>query len=205
MKKILVIEDHAMMRRNIVTILEMEGYTTFAAANGREGLALVASEHPDLVICDVMMPELDGRGVLQALRADPLTASVPFIFLTAKGEKADQRSGMNLGADDYLIKPITRNDLVAALDARFARKEQQRVNFDQLFADPAPLLTLGITTREAEVLLWIVQGKGNDEIGVIIGISTQTVKKHVCAILDKLGVDNRSSASIRAMEVLLAL
>jgi DNA-binding NarL/FixJ family response regulator len=204
-KKVLVIEDHGMMRRNVVVILEMEGYNAVSACNGREGLALVASERPDLILCDVMMPELDGHGVLQALRADALTANVPFIFLTARGEKTDQRSGMNLGADDYLVKPITRNDLVAALDARFARKEQQRVNFDQLFADPTPLLTLGISAREAEVLLWIVQGKGNEDIAGILGLSTQTVKKHVCAILDKLGVDNRSSASIRAMEVLVAV
>ena len=117
MKKILVIEDHAMMRRNVLVILEMEGYRVASASNGREGLALAATEHPDLILCDVMMPELDGHAVLTALRADPQTASIPFIFLTAKGEKADQRAGMNLGADDYLTKPITRNDLVTALDS----------------------------------------------------------------------------------------
>lgn len=204
MKKVLVIEDHAMMRRNVLVILEMEGYQVASASNGREGLALVSAELPDLILCDVMMPELDGHAVLKALRANPLTAGIPFIFLTARGEKLDQRAGMNLGADDYLTKPITRNDLVAALDARFARKEQQRINFGRLFVDPAPLLVLGITVREAEVLLWIVQGKGNNEIGRILGVSTQTVKKHVCAILDTLGVDNRSSASIRAMEVLVS-
>jgi DNA-binding NarL/FixJ family response regulator len=204
MKKILVIEDHAMMRRNVLVILEMEGYRVASASNGREGLALAISEHPDLILCDVMMPELDGHAVLTALRTDPQTANIPFIFLTAKGEKSDQRAGMNLGADDYLTKPITRNDLVAALDARFARKEQQRVNFERLFINSTPLQALGITAREAEVLLWIVQGKGNDEIGGILGVSPQTVKKHVCAILDTLGVDNRSSASIRAMEVLVS-
>ena len=204
MKKVLVIEDHATMRRNVLVILEMEGYQAVSASNGREGLALASAEQPDLILCDVMLPELDGHAMLKTLRADPATANIPFIFLTAKGEKADQRTGMNLGADDYLTKPITRNDLVAALDARFVRKEQQRVNFDRLFVDPAPLLVLGITMREAEVLLWIVQGKGNHEIGGILGVSIQTVKKHVCAILDTLGVDNRSSASIRAIEVLVS-
>ena len=204
MKKILVIEDHATMRRNVVTILEMEGYTALAAANGREGLALVASEHPDLILCDVMMPELDGHGVLHALRADPVTASVPFIFLTAKGEKNDQRTGMNLGADDYLTKPISRDDLVATLDARFTRKSQQRTNFDLIFTTAVPLQTLGVSEREAEVLLWIAQGKTNEDIGAILGISIQTVKKHVIAVFVALGVENRSSAAVRAMEVLSA-
>ena len=204
MKKILVIEDHATMRRNVVTILEMEGYTALAAANGREGLALVASEHPDLILCDVMMPELDGHGVLRALRADPVTASVPFIFLTAKGEKNDQRTGMNLGADDYLTKPISRDDLVATLDARFTRKSQQRTNFDLLFTTAVPLQALGVSEREAEVLLWIAQGKTNEDIGAILGISIQTVKKHVIAVFIALGVENRSSAAVRAMEVLSA-
>ncbi len=204
MKKILVIEDHALMRRNVVVILEMEGYAALTAANGRDGVEIARREKPDLILCDVMMPLMNGHEVLNTLRADPATAAVPFIFLTAKGEKDDMRAGMNLGADDYLTKPASRDELVAALDARFARKQQQRVNFEALFAAPTPLRALGITEREAEVLLWIVQGKGNEEIAAILNVSTQTVKKHVCSILDTLGVDNRSSAAIRAMEVLLA-
>ena len=151
-----------------------------------------------------MMPELDGHAVLRALRADPATASVPFIFLTAKDEKSDLRTGMNLGADDYLTKPISRDDLVATLDARFTRKSQQRTNFDLLFTTAVPLQALGVSEREAEVLLWIAQGKTNEDIGTILGISIQTVKKHVNAVLIALGVENRSSAAVRAMEVLSA-
>jgi DNA-binding NarL/FixJ family response regulator len=202
MKKILVIEDHALMRRNIVTILTMEGYSALAAANGREGLALAKQELPDLILCDVLMPELDGHGVLAALRADPITAALPFIYLTAKGERNDLRAGMNLGADDYLIKPVSRDELIAALEARFARKNQQRPNFDTLTDDPAPLLALGVSGREAEVLLWIARGKTNDDIAKLLGVSVQTVKKHVSAIFEALGVENRSSAAVRALEAL---
>src|SRR5690606_38587747 len=101
MKTILLIEDHAEMRRNIATILEMENYTVLAAADGPTGIDLARTRKPDLILCDVMMPDMDGYAVIQALRADPGTASLPFIFLTAKGEKRDVRSGMNLGADDY--------------------------------------------------------------------------------------------------------
>jgi DNA-binding NarL/FixJ family response regulator len=202
MKKILVIEDHALMRRNVVTILTMEGYSAISASDGREGVALAGDERPDLILCDVMMPKMDGYEVLAAIRAHPVTAGIPFVFLTAKGEKPEVRAGMNHGADDYLIKPVSRDDLVAALEARFARKQQQRPDFKTLFDSHAPLLSLGITDREAEVLLWIAKGKSNDDISTLLQISIQTVKKHVGAILDALGVENRSSAAIRALEAL---
>jgi CheY-like chemotaxis protein len=106
MKKILVIEDEPEMRRNLTTILRLEKFHPLAAGNGRLGIEVAKKEKPDLILCDVMMPELDGYGVIAALQGDPETANIPFIFLTAKGEKPDIRAGMNLGADDYLTKPV---------------------------------------------------------------------------------------------------
>ena len=100
--KVLVIEDEPEMRRNLTTILRLEKFDVLKAANGRIGVRLAKEQMPDLVLCDVMMPELDGHGVLHELRENAATSGLPFIFLTAKGEKADVRSGMNLGADDYL-------------------------------------------------------------------------------------------------------
>lgn len=202
MKKILVIEDHALMRRNLVTILTMEGYAALAAGNGRDGLALARSERPDLVLCDVMMPEMDGHEVLRALRADAGTAGIPFVFLTAKGEKHEVRGGMNLGADDYLVKPVCRDDLVTAVQARFTRKEQQRLDFSTLFTRAQPLESLGISPREAEVLLWVAQGKSNADIAAILDLRLATVKRHVLHIFEKIGVENRSSAVLRSLEVL---
>src|SRR5262245_38058436 len=105
MKTILLVEDQGPMRRNLALMLRMEEFEVLTAENGRAGLELARREHPDLVLCDVMMPEMDGYGLLQALRTDPSTAAIPFIFLTAKGEKPAIRAGMNLGADDYLTKP----------------------------------------------------------------------------------------------------
>ena len=90
------------MRRNIATILEMEGFEVVVAEHGRRGVELAGSAAPDLILCDVMMPELDGYGVLKAVRENKATSTIPFVFLTAKGEKTDLRAGMNLGADDYL-------------------------------------------------------------------------------------------------------
>jgi DNA-binding NarL/FixJ family response regulator len=202
MKKILVIEDEPEMRRNIITILRLEKFKPIAAENGRVGVELARKEQPDLILCDVMMPELDGYGVLQALRADPATVTTPLIFLTAKGEKADVRGGMNLGADDYLTKPVAKADLLTAISARLKRRDQQgQPEFKPNFDSHLPLLSLGLTPRVAEVLLWIAQGKTNSDIATILGISESTVKKHVLEIFQVLGVETRSAAGLHALEV----
>src|ERR1051326_8041567 len=124
MSKILVIEDHFQMRENLALMLELEGFAVFHAEDGQHGLELARSHAPDLILCDVMMPGLDGHGVLRALRSDPATATIPLIFLTAKGEKVDQRAGMNLGADDYLVKPVAKEDVLSAIRARLQRQQQ---------------------------------------------------------------------------------
>jgi DNA-binding NarL/FixJ family response regulator len=208
MKKILVIEDEPQTRENLATILEMEGYQTITARDGAEGLAAAKRELPDLVLCDVMMPAMDGYAVLEALRAESTTVSIPFIFLTAKGDRRDLRTGMDLGADDYLSKPATAAELLGAIDTRLQRHKekeeaaQQKVEFKPNFESTAPLERLGLTPREAEVLLWVAQGKSNGEIGTILGMSEKTVKIHVGHIFEKLGVDNRNAATLRAIEVL---
>ena len=205
MKKILVIEDEPEMRRNLVTILRLEKFQPVAAANGRDGIEQARRESPDLILCDVMMPELDGYGVLKELHNDPATMNIPFIFLTARGERSDVRSGMNLGADDYLTKPVDKADLLRGIRARLARAEQiARREFQPNFDSPEPLQVLGVTPRVAEVLLWVAQGKTNADIGTILGISESTVKKHLLEIFEKLGVETRSAATLRAIEVLTA-
>ena len=204
MKKILVIEDEPDMRRNLTTILRMEKFHPLAAENGRIGVELAKKEKPDLILCDVMMPELDGHGVLQALREDSATVTIPFIFLTAKGEKGDVRDGMNLGADDYLTKPVAKADLLNAVRSRLQRAEQQATpEFKPDFTSSKPLeAVLNLTPRVAETLLWIAQGKTNGDIASILGISEATVKKHVLEIFGALGVETRTAASLRALEVL---
>jgi DNA-binding NarL/FixJ family response regulator len=204
MKKILVIEDEPEMRRNLVTILRLEKYHPLAAENGRAGVELAKKEKPDLILCDVMMPELDGYGVLDALRGDAGIVTIPFIFLTAKGEKPDIRAGMNLGADDYLTKPVAKADLLAAIRSRLERAAQQAIpEFKPNFDSAKPLeAALGLTPRVAEALLWIAQGKTNGDIATILGISEGTVKKHVLEIFIKLNVETRTAASLRALEIL---
>jgi len=203
MKKILIIEDEPEMRRNIAALLRYLEYAPIEAENGRKGVELARREKPDLVLCDVMMPELDGHGVLQALQQDPEVALIPFIFLTAKGEKDDLRSGMNLGADDYLTKPVANSDLVRAIEARLRRSQQQaKREFKPDFSSTEPLLKLGLTARATETLLWLAQGKTNPDIATILGITESTVKKHVQEIFEKLGVETRGAATLRALELL---
>ena len=206
MKKILVIEDEPEMRRNIVALLRYYEYAPIEAENGRKGVELARRERPDLILCDVMMPELDGRGVLQALQQDAALALIPFVFLTAKGDKDDLRSGMNLGADDYLTKPVANADLVQAIETRLRRHQQQaKREFKPDFSSAQPLLKLGLTPRAAETLLWLSQGKTNPDIATILGITESTVKKHVQEIFEKLGVETRGAATVRTFEVLNSL
>lgn len=203
MKRILVIEDEPEMRRNISALLRFHDYEPIEAENGRKGLELARKDKPDLVLCDVMMPQLDGYGVLQALQQDASLALIPFLFLTAKGDKDDLRSGMNLGADDYLTKPVANADLVQAIEARLRRCQQHsKREFKPNFSSPEPLMKLGLTPRVAETLLWLAQGKTNPDIAQILGITESTVKKHVQEIFDRLGVETRGAATVRALEVL---
>ena len=203
MKKILIVEDEPEMRRNIATLLRYYDYEPIEAENGRAGVALAQREKPDLVLCDVMMPELDGHGVLQALQQNPELALIPFIFLTAKGEKDDLRSGMNLGADDYLTKPVANADLVRAIEARLRRFQLQvKREFKPDFSSTEPLQRFGLTARATETLLWLAQGKTNPDIAAILGITESTVKKHVQEIFEKMGVETRGAATVRALEVL---
>jgi DNA-binding response OmpR family regulator len=127
MKRILIIEDEPEMLRNLTTILRLEKFRPLPAENGRLGVDLAKKQKPDLILCDVMMPGLDGYGVIAALRADAETATIPIIFLTAKAEKLDICAGMNLGVDDYITKPVTKADLLAAIRSGLERAIQQAV------------------------------------------------------------------------------
>ncbi len=121
MPKILVIEDQPEIRSNLLELLDAENFQTYAAEDGSEGVQTAQEHLPDLIICDVMMPELDGYDVLNLLRQDSKTAMIPFIFLTAKATGGDLRKGMDLGADDYLTKPFTRTELLSAINARLSK------------------------------------------------------------------------------------
>jgi DNA-binding NarL/FixJ family response regulator len=203
-KKILVIDDEAKLRRQFAEILRLEGYEVTEARNGREGVEQARRDPPDLVLCDITMPEMNGHRVLETLRAEPRTAHLPFVFLTGWSEREDIRAGMNLGADDYLTKPVVPDELVAAIRARLRRSEAAApkgpVRGGGGEAKPEQLEALGLTPREAEVLFWVARGKTNDEIATVLGIGLTTVKKHLESTFVKLGVENRTTAAAMALE-----
>ena len=122
-KSVLVIDDNADIRENTAEILDLAGYKTFTAENGKRGVDLAIKEKPSVIVCDIMMPELDGYGVLHLLRKNPGTQNIPFIFLTAKTERTDFRKGMEMGADDYITKPFDDIELLNAIEVRLKRSE----------------------------------------------------------------------------------
>jgi DNA-binding NarL/FixJ family response regulator len=203
MNELLLIEDDHDTRDLTATALEFEGFIVHRAPDGETGLELARLHRPQLILCDVTMPGMDGYSVLAALRADPALSPIPFIFLTARGERKDLRQGMVSGADDYLTKPVSIHELLSAIHSRLSRHAViARRQPD--FSSTAPLRELGLSQKESEVLLWVAQGKTNLETALILGITEGTVKKHLEHIFGKLGVEKRGAASLIALEALVA-
>ncbi|WP_405250439.1 response regulator [Dokdonia sp. Asnod3-C12] len=121
MKKVLLIEDDMALRENTAELLELSNYEVTTAPNGRIGIDLAIANPPQIVVCDIMMPEVDGYGVLEALSSNPSTSHIPFIFLSAKTEHKEIRKGMDMGADDYLTKPFEEEELISAIESRIAK------------------------------------------------------------------------------------
>ncbi|MDD1414990.1 response regulator [Dolichospermum sp. ST_con] len=156
MKTILIIEDESTVRNNIQEILELSDFHTLVAENGTQGLRLAQDKNPDLILCDLMMPELDGYGVLAALRQDISTATIPFIFLTARAERSDLRRGMELGANDYLTKPFQTDELLQAINTRLDQqslaKEKTQQALDNLSSTISKSLPHEINTPLNHIL-----------------------------------------------------
>jgi signal transduction histidine kinase len=134
-QRILVIDDEEDYRAMITVTLKMMGYEVIGASNGVDGLAAVKTHHPDLVLCDIRMPEMDGYALLGALKEDPECAAIPFIFLTGNTAKSEMRQGMQLGADDYLTKPFTSDELITSVKTRLTRRRGLQNYYESQFDD----------------------------------------------------------------------
>src|SRR5690606_5276916 len=182
---ILVIEDEQVIRRNIAEILSFEGYATLEAENGRVGVERALQHVPDLIICDVNMPELDGFGVIRELQADLSTAMIPFIFLTARTDRQSMRYGMELGADDYITKPFTTDELVSAVRTRFRKHAVATDTYNRIITGGADTLSgvsddqdvrlIGTTLRGYQ--LWERIGEGG--AGAVYKAYQASLGRHV--------------------------
>lgn len=133
MTKVLIIEDNNDIRENVVEILNLSGYVVFEADNGKKGIELAIANKPDIILCDIMMPGIDGYGVFETLHSNEETKAIPFIFITAKSERVDIRKGMEMGADDYLTKPFDDTELINAIESRLKKKQIQQDFYSKSF------------------------------------------------------------------------
>ena len=171
---IFVVEDEADIARLIRHHLEASGFTVRSFTSTHNVISEAEKQAPSLFLLDIMVPGGDGLSLCRRLRENAALGAVPIIFLTAKGDKDALRSGMNLGADDYLTKPVVNADLILAIEARLRRSQQHaQREFKPNFSTAGPLLKLGLTPRAAETLLWLCQGKTNSDIATILGISVR--------------------------------
>ncbi len=191
MYSILIIDDDPFTRVYIETILQLEGFDVRTACDGTSGIAAVRSQRPDLLLCDIIMPELSGLKFLELLRQENDYADIPFIFVTSLGERDDIRRGMSAGADDYLSKPFSAEELISAVTNRLHRFEVIRLQRENPeFQEEHAILREMVSTREREVLLLVGKGTSSKVIAANLGISLRTVEAHRANLMRKLNAAN---------------
>ncbi len=192
MYSILIIEDDPAYLCVMESFLQMEGFDVRSASSGQSGLAMLREMRPSLVLCDIMMPEMDGLEVLKVMKGEEELAGIPLIFITALGEYADIRRGMVAGADDYLSKPFSSDELLAAIIARIDRHVMKKQD-TSIVQEQLAELQEKITIRELEVLKIVGQGVTSKEIAKRLGVSLRTVEAHRSSLMNKLGAANAAS------------
>ena len=198
--KILVVEDEPGIRNGVADLLQIQGFSVMTATNGVEALSMMDEEVPDLIVADIMMPEMNGYQFYQRVRSNSEWLWVPFIFLSAKGEGEDVRFGKELGVEDYLIKPFNAEDLLAAVLGclkrfhQLAESRQGEAHHHSVVKVREKQDYIKLTRRELDVLRLMVEGKNNTAIADELFVEPSTVKTHVSNIHSKLGVNNRVKA-----------
>jgi len=205
MKRILVVDDDSTLRMALTRYLEKRGYCVQDVGSGTQALTLFEHDPPDLVVSDVMMPEMDGFEFCRRLRATRSGQLVPFIFLSSKGGVEDRVQGHSMGADDYLIKPFEPRELLAKIEAQLERSRRIHSEIVRLMQKPEAAThnpteakakhvptPLPLTPAEEKVFWEVIQGFTNKQIGDRLFVSPRTVQTHLSNILSKLQLENRS-------------
>ena len=207
-KRILVVDDDPNLILLVKDYLEFHGYRVTSACNGLEALAVLDRDVPDMIVCDVMMPEMDGYSLVKSVRQDPRTSWVPVLFLSAKGQSQDRVKGLTTGADVYMVKPFEPEELVAQVESslkqasRLIRHQAQASDRPTKFQVPKEI---ELTPTELKVVQLVAQGMANRDIAEILQISQRTVESHVSNMLAKTGLTNRTELARWAIEARMAI
>jgi DNA-binding NarL/FixJ family response regulator len=202
-KKLLVIDDDPNLILLVQDYLEFQGYMVKTAGNGIEALKTLEDYSPDLIICDVMMPEMDGYALVETIRHNPQMNWIPVLFLSAKGQSEDRIKGLQKGADIYLIKPFEPEELVAQVESslnqikRILDHNPQKIENDVSLKVPSDIQ---LTPTEFKVVQLVAKGMGNREIAQLLKVSQRTVESHVSNMLNKTSLHNRTELARWAIE-----
>ena len=203
-KKLLLIDDDPNLILLVKDYLEFRGYEVVTAENGREALEVLEQKTPDMIICDVMMPEMDGYSLVSTIRSDPKTSWIPVLFLSAKGQSQDRVKGLNIGADVYMVKPFEPEDLVAQVESSLKQASRLIQHKDSKGGEGAPKIQVPfdveLTPTELRVVQFVARGMANREIAEELNVSQRTIESHVSNMLGKTGLHNRTELARWALE-----
>lgn len=202
-KQLLLIDDDPNLILLVKDYLEFRGYEVITAENGREALDILEQQVPDMIICDVMMPEMDGYTFVEHVRQDPRTSWIPVLFLSAKGQSQDRVKGLNTGADVYMVKPFEPEELVAQVESSL-KQANRLIHHSGSGAEAAPKLhvpfDVELTPTELKVVQLVARGMANREIADQMNVSQRTIESHVSNMLGKTGLHNRTELARWAIE-----
>lgn len=199
---LLLIDDDPNLILLVQDYLEFRGYQIITATNGAEGLKALEDNTPDLIICDVMMPEMDGYGFIQQVRQNPKTSWIPVIFLSAKSQIQDRIQGLNQGADVYLVKPFEPEELVAQVESSLSQAKRM-LNYSSGGSKVSMIQVpsnIELTPTETKVVSFVSQGLSNREISQKLNVSQRTIESHVSNMLNKTNLSNRTELARWAMD-----
>ncbi|HIK26682.1 MAG: response regulator transcription factor [Oscillatoriaceae bacterium SKYG93] len=202
-KRLLLIDDDPNLILLVKDYLEFRGYEVITAENGREALEILEKENPDMIICDVMMPEMDGYSFVKHVRENPRTNWIPVLFLSAKGQSQDRIKGLNTGADVYMVKPFEPEELVAQVESSLRQSERLRQHQAKTTEHGPKIqvpLNVELTPTELKVVQLVARGMANREIAEIMNVSQRTIESHVSNMLGKTSLHNRTELARWAIE-----
>jgi DNA-binding NarL/FixJ family response regulator len=204
-KKLLLIDDDPNLILLVKDYLEFRGYEVITAENGREALEVLEGSAPDMIICDVMMPEMDGYSLVSTIRSEPKTSWIPVLFLSAKGQSQDRVKGLNIGADVYMVKPFEPEELVAQVESSLKQASRLIQHKDSKGVDGGGQkiqvpFDVELTPTELRVVQYVARGMANREIADELNVSQRTIESHVSNMLGKTGLHNRTELARWALE-----